>query len=56
MSGLFVGAVVGLFIGFGLMIYCLTRTDWFQFKGEEEWIDEALEQAIEAVDDTVLEF
>ena len=56
MSGLFVGAIVGLFIGIGLVVYCLTRTDWFQFKDEDEWIDEALEQAIEAVDETVLEF
>ncbi|MCH7588251.1 MAG: hypothetical protein IIC78_09520 [Chloroflexi bacterium] len=56
MSGLFVGAVVGLFIGIGLMIFCLAKTDWFRIKDEEEWIDEALEQAVEALDETVLEF
>lgn len=56
MSGLLVGAVVGLVLGIGLMIFCLTRTDVFQLKDEEEWIDEAFEQAIEAVDETVLEF
>jgi hypothetical protein len=50
MSGFIVGITVGTFVGIGITIFCLLQNRNPSPAMAEVWIDEALENAIRAVE------
>jgi hypothetical protein len=53
MKFLYVGVILGVFLGVGLTALYLSLNDREIAKVDETWIDEAIERAFEAVNDSI---
>ncbi len=53
MKFLFVGVILGVFLGVGLTALYLALNEREVSKAEEAWIDEVIERAFDAVNDSL---
>ena len=53
MKFLYVGVILGLFLGIGLTALYLALNERELLRLDESWIDEAIERAFDAVDNSI---